>query len=75
MRVSLGKSGVQTVSAATEREILAALRCERTDLASSMSTLPHMLTPKEALEQILAEAKQSEFKEEVPAETTEANEE
>ena len=66
MRVSLGKSGVQTVSAATEREILAALRCERTDLASSMSTLPHMLTPKEALEQILAEAKQSEFKEEVP---------
>jgi len=66
VRVSLGKSGVQTVSAATEREILAALRCERTDLASSMSTLPHMLTPKEALEQILAEAKQSEFKEEVP---------
>ena len=57
---------MQTVSAATEREILAALRCERTDLASSMSTLPHMLTPKEALEQILAEAKQSEFKEEVP---------
>ena len=65
MGVSLGKSGVQTVSAATEREILAALRCERTDLASSMSTLPHMLTPKEALAQILAEAKQSEFKEEV----------
>ena len=59
---------MQTVSAATEREILAALRCERTDLASSMSTLPHMLTPKEALEQILAEAKQSEFKEEVPTE-------
>ena len=53
------------LSAATERKILAALSRERTDLAFSISTLPHMLTPKEALEQILAEATLADAREEV----------
>ena len=52
-------------SAATERKILAGLSRERTDLAFSISTLPHMLTPKEALEQILAEATLADAREEV----------
>ena len=59
------KAKCRGVSAATERKILAALSRERTDLAFSISTLPHMLTPKEALEQILAEATLSDAREEV----------
>ena len=59
------KAKCRGFSAATERKIIAAPSRERTDLASSMSTLPHMLTPIEALEQILAEATLSDTKEEV----------